>query len=225
MLRRTKAIISHQLPKKSMCFMNQWCSYSSSLLISYMHCCNIFVFYFLAELVVFCRLPSFQETIYKAILSHDAVKFILHRNKPCDCWSGKTRSDCCYKVKWLICRNYDSRCENKTAPLCNFNFIFFQKLNGLKVRSLILQMMHLLLKASNHTALLIPRQFSTSNLQQKLCKDVCETAFSQHSQFVGLPIQVAYRTLSDPQYCGKMEVYLNSKPDSLCQIYNYRHVK
>ena len=82
-----------------------------------------------------------------------------------------------------------------------------QKFKGLTTATLTLTMMQLLLKASNHTALLLPNR-SASNRQQQLCREVCETAFADIPQFCNLPLQVAYRTLSDPKYCGKMEVII-----------------
>ena len=99
--------------------------------------------------------------------------------------------------------------------------------DGTKVWSLVFSFMHLVLKAANHVGLLIPESDSTrydqaclgdkEDIDDKaenekpsaaLAKSVFLTAFKEQTQFVDLTRSAAFRTLSDPRYCGKMKVYL-----------------
>ncbi|CAL1534431.1 unnamed protein product [Lymnaea stagnalis] len=146
LLRRTKALIADQLPKKE-------------------------------DLVVLCKLTDLQISVYKAILSHPDMELVLHSEDPCGCDSGKQRSSCCYKV----------------AP------------NGMKVQALVFSYMHLMLKAANHIALLLPDD-KMSEKQATMTRLVCEVAFKEHPQFVEQTQLAAFRTLSDPKYCGKMKI-------------------
>ena len=85
--------------------------------------------------------------------------------------------------------------------------------------------MHLMLKAANHVGLLIPDGDSTRRDPACLCdsddgedltvkekpgaalaRSVFLTAFKDQPQFVELTRSAAFRTLSDPRYCGKMKV-------------------
>jgi len=65
--------------------------------------------------------------------------------------------------------------------------------------------MHLLLKASNHVALLIPTLKTSAN-QAKSAREICKAALSKHPEFVSQTREAAFKTLSDPKYCGKMKV-------------------
>ena len=50
------------------------------------------------EFVVFFPLTELQESVYRALLECEDVQLILHAHEPCDCYSGETRGDCCYRV-------------------------------------------------------------------------------------------------------------------------------
>ena len=50
------------------------------------------------EFVLFCPLTELQESVYRALLECEDVQLILHAHVPCDCYSGETRGDCCYRV-------------------------------------------------------------------------------------------------------------------------------
>ncbi|KAH3696910.1 hypothetical protein DPMN_084393, partial [Dreissena polymorpha] len=147
--------------------------------------------------VVFCRLSQLQTSIYKTILSHPHMASVLHSEDPCVCDSGQPQGMCC----------------NKTAA------------DGISVKSLRFTFMHLLLKTANHVALLIPT-LKTSERQVKTAQEICKIAFKNHPEFVTQTCEAAFRTLSDPKYCGKMKVLqglLNvfSKDYSKVLIFSY----
>ncbi|XP_005110541.2 DNA excision repair protein ERCC-6-like 2 [Aplysia californica] len=129
------------------------------------------------DLVVMCRLSQLQESVYKAILTHPDMELVLRAEDPCDCRKGKLRASCCYKL---------------TS-------------DGSKVWAVVLSFMHLLLKAANHMALLIP-DGSTSKKQTERAQSVCDLAFRDYPQFVQQTRSAVFRTLSDPSYCGKMKI-------------------
>ncbi|GFN83057.1 DNA excision repair protein ercc-6-like 2, partial [Plakobranchus ocellatus] len=138
------------------------------------------------ELVVMCRLTDLQTSVYKAILGHPDMHLVLQAEDPCDCKSGKQRASCCYK----------------------------RRADGTKVWGLVFSFMHLMLKAANHVGLLIPDSDTTDNvgtsLKEKpgagLAQSVFRIAFRDQPQFVELTRSAAFRTLSDPRYCGKMKI-------------------
>ncbi|XP_072024091.1 uncharacterized protein [Amphiura filiformis] len=147
MLRRTKALIAHQLPTKE-------------------------------EKVVFCKLTDLQLSVYKALLdSYDLQTLVLRQNELCDCGSQVKRRGCCYQ------RNDQ----------------------GIKVKALTFSFMTLLTKVSNHVALLMP-ETKMSDLQRLTVQTYCDIAFAKHPQFVRLSRESRFCTLSDPKYCGKMQV-------------------
>ncbi|XP_033636346.1 DNA excision repair protein ERCC-6-like 2 isoform X2 [Asterias rubens] len=146
MIRRTKDLISHQLPQKE-------------------------------EKVVFCKLSELQLSVYKALLESDDMQLILKQKDICDCGSRLIRVKCCYRY------NPD----------------------GEKVKSLTLTFMSLLIKVANHIALLTP-DVSMSNKQRQRAKKYCDIAFARHPQFVTLSREARFCTLSDPSYCGKMQI-------------------
>ncbi|XP_038068189.1 DNA excision repair protein ERCC-6-like 2 [Patiria miniata] len=146
MIRRTKALISHQLPTKD-------------------------------EKVVFCKLSALQLSIYQALLESDDMQLILKQKDTCDCGSGSIRIQCCYK--------YNSE--------------------GEKVKALTMTFMSLLIKVANHVALLTP-DVSMSDVQRKRAQKYCDIAFARHPQFVALSREARFCTLSDPSYCGKMQI-------------------
>ena len=76
---------------------------------------------------------------------------------------------------------------------------------GIKVRALTFSFMTLLTKVSNHVALLMP-ETKMSDLQRLTVKTYCDIAFAKHPQFVKLSREARFCTLSDPNYCGKMQV-------------------
>jgi hypothetical protein len=65
--------------------------------------------------------------------------------------------------------------------------------------------MHLLLKTSNHVALLIPTE-KTSERQATTARKICKAALKEHPEFVAQTKEASFKTLSDPKYCGKMKV-------------------
>lgn len=73
------------------------------------------------------------------------------------------------------------------------------------MKSLMFTFMHLLLKTSNHVALLIPTR-KTSEKQAKMARVICEAALKEHPEFVVQTMEASFKTLSDPKYCGKMKV-------------------
>lgn len=75
------------------------------------------------------------------------------------------------------------------------------------VRAVTMSFMHLLIKVANHVALLLPCN-TDSEEQQKRALEICTLAFSMHPQFLQQSRNASFRTLSDPQYCGKMKVCL-----------------
>ncbi|XP_063962861.1 DNA excision repair protein ERCC-6-like 2 isoform X2 [Lytechinus pictus] len=129
------------------------------------------------EHVVFCKLSSFQLDVYRALLESDDMKLVLEQKNPCDCRSGLKRGRCCYK------RND-----------C-----------GEGIKSLTFGLMSLLIKVSNHIALLMP-DASKSKKQREKSLRYCEIAFAKQPQFVELSREARFATLSDPTYCGKMQV-------------------
>ncbi|XP_066299011.1 DNA excision repair protein ERCC-6-like 2 [Branchiostoma lanceolatum] len=129
------------------------------------------------EQVVFCKLSDFQQTCYQSVLGSEDVQLVLHQNDPCDCNSGLKRRECCYKT------NAD----------------------GEKVKELMFSYLSVLLKVSNHVALLLP-EMQGSKKALKRTQRVCDVVFRKHPHFVRLAREAAFRTLSDPKYCGKMQV-------------------
>uniref|UniRef100_A0A6P8HG51 DNA excision repair protein ERCC-6-like 2 isoform X2 n=1 Tax=Actinia tenebrosa TaxID=6105 RepID=A0A6P8HG51_ACTTE len=108
-LRRTKDLISDQLPQKD-------------------------------ERVVFCNLTQFQEDVYVTLLQSPDVQLITKKDDPCDCGSGLTRGHCCYTSDE----------------------------NGESLRSVLMRYLQLMLKAANHTALLMPQVKQTEDQRTKL---------------------------------------------------------
>ncbi|XP_041475305.1 DNA excision repair protein ERCC-6-like 2 [Lytechinus variegatus] len=129
------------------------------------------------ENVVFCKLSSFQLDVYRALLESDDMKLVLEQKNPCDCRSGLKRGRCCYKQ--------NDRREG--------------------IKSLTFGLMSLLIKVSNHISLLMP-DASKSKKQREKSLRYCEIAFAKQPQFVELSREARFATLSDPTYCGKMQV-------------------
>ena len=75
------------------------------------------------------------------------------------------------------------------------------------VRSLTMSYMHLLLKAASHIALLLPSHTNNEN-QKREAEIICKTVFSDHPQFIRQTREAAFKTLSDPKFCGKMKVMI-----------------
>ena len=65
--------------------------------------------------------------------------------------------------------------------------------------------MSLLIKVANHIALLTPH-VNMSDKQRQKAQKYCDIAFARHPQFVTLRREARFCTLSDPSYCGKMQV-------------------
>nr|KAG5713963.1 hypothetical protein BaRGS_020291 [Batillaria attramentaria] len=127
--------------------------------------------------VVFCRLTPLQVSVYKAVLSHPDLLSVLNMSSPCSCGSGAAKGKCCHQ---------------KTR-------------GGRKLWSVMFSFMHVLLKTANHVALLIPHA-RTSPEQKQRTQNLCEIAFKDHPEFISQTQEAAFRTLSDPKYCGKMKV-------------------
>jgi len=88
------------------------------------------------------------------------------------------------------------------------NLLNPQKLSkGRSAASVMFTFLHVLLKTSNHVALLTPHARMSPDQEQQSRK-LCDIAFKEHKEFLGLTREAAFRTLSDPQYCGKMKVML-----------------
>ncbi|KAK3612352.1 hypothetical protein CHS0354_011070 [Potamilus streckersoni] len=127
--------------------------------------------------VVFCKLSQIQTSIYKTILSHPDMQLVFHMDDPCDCNSGLPQNKCCHK----------------------------KTLTGESIKSLMFTFMHLLLKTANHVALLIPTA-KTSDKQAMKSREICAMALQEHPSFVSQTKEAAFKTLSNPKYCGKMKV-------------------
>lgn len=69
--------------------------------------------------------------------------------------------------------------------------------------------MHLLLKVSNHAALLIE---NPNRQVSKYSQMICKAVFQEFPHFYYHTQDSAFRTLSDPKYCGKMKVRETDKP-------------
>lgn len=179
MLRRTKSLISDQLPKKGF----------NSLFSSGYN-------YFASpdENVVYCRPAPLQLDVYKAILEHDAMKVVLLQNYPCPCGSLRQRRKCCFKVS-----------IPGTAMEWNLYSLTQKASDGRSIASVTLSFMHLLLKTANHAALLLPK-FTNNETQKKQAEEICLKAFERHPEFMKDASRATFRTLSDPKHCGKMKV-------------------
>ncbi|XP_060584908.1 LOW QUALITY PROTEIN: DNA excision repair protein ERCC-6-like 2 [Ruditapes philippinarum] len=127
--------------------------------------------------VVFCKLSQLQVSIYRTILEQPGMDYVIHGDDPCSCDSGEPQSKCC---------------KQKTPE-------------GQSIRSLRFTFMHLLLKTSNHVALLIPTQ-KTSERQATTARKICKAALKEHPEFVAQTKEASFKTLSDPKYCGKMKI-------------------
>eukprot|EP00117_Sycon_ciliatum_P038425 scpid14362/ scgid0364/ Putative DNA repair and recombination protein RAD26-like len=145
-LRRTKALIADQLPKKE-------------------------------EYVVFCPWTELQYSICQALLECDDFQIVLKAHDPCPCSSGRKRSSCCYS-------------ENS---------------QGLNWKKLILPYLSLMMKAACHLGLLLPDASDSANQKHK-AKAICTQVFAKHRKFLAMSREAAFLTLSDPEYCGKMQV-------------------
>ncbi|XP_071481767.1 uncharacterized protein [Diadema antillarum] len=146
MIRRTKALISHQLPTKD-------------------------------EHVVFCNLSPFQIEVYRALTDSPDMELVLKQKDPCDCGKNAKRGRCCYK------KNDE----------------------GEGIKSLTFGLMSLLIKVSNHAALLTPDR-AMSKKQRIKAERYCEIAFARQRQFVEKSREERFATLSDKSLCGKMQV-------------------
>ncbi|XP_061181749.1 DNA excision repair protein ERCC-6-like 2 [Saccostrea echinata] len=124
--------------------------------------------------VVFCRLSDLQEQVYQFTLEHPGLVHVMSMDDPCHCGSGEPRKNCCKQV-------------TKEVTVTGLQFIF----------------MHLLLKVSNHAALLIENPHRELS---KYSKMVCKAVFEEFPHFYNHTKESAFRTLSDPKYCGKMRI-------------------
>ena len=119
------------------------------------------------------------------------------------------------------CLNFTFYLNSFSLKLIYIFLHFFKQvkeINGkeIKVKSLTFSFMHLLMKVSNHVALLMP-ETTMSDLQRYTVQTYCDIAFAKHPQFVQLSRESRFCTLSDPKYCGKMQVSqaaFNSPPKS-----------
>ncbi|XP_056020257.1 DNA excision repair protein ERCC-6-like 2 isoform X3 [Ostrea edulis] len=124
--------------------------------------------------VVFCRLSDLQEQVYRFILAHPGLVHVMSMDEPCHCGSGEARRFCCKQV-------------TKEVTVTGVQFIF----------------MHLLLKVSNHAALLIE---NPNRQVSKYSQMICKAVFQEFPHFYHHTQDSAFRTLSDPKYCGKMKI-------------------
>jgi hypothetical protein len=81
--------------------------------------------------------------------------------------------------------------------------LFQQVTKEVTVTGLQFIFMHLLLKVSNHAALLID---NPNRQVSKYSQTICKAVYNEFSQFYHHTRDAAFRTLSDPKYCGKMKV-------------------
>lgn len=160
MIRRTKNLISDQLPKKD-------------------------------DNVVFCKLTDFQVSIYQTILQDPDLQDAINAGTPCFCGSRKSQGKCCRK----------------------------KSSTGKPLKSVMFQFLHLLLKVSNHVALLAPDS-KASSAQNQAAVDICNKVFEKHPHFLQLTQKAAFSTLSDPKYCCKMKVLVE-----LLAVFHQNHSK
>ncbi|XP_067378352.1 DNA excision repair protein ERCC-6-like 2 isoform X2 [Channa argus] len=145
-LRRTKALIKEQLPKKD-------------------------------DRVVYCSLTDFQQTLYQTVLDTEDVTLLLRSSEKCDCQSGHTRRNCCYKTNS----------------------------EGVHMKGLYFSYLAILRKVANHAALL-QSTTGTSKKQEKYVRTICQKVFQKFPDFVQRCKDEAFEALSDPVYSGKMKV-------------------
>ncbi|XP_033738502.1 DNA excision repair protein ERCC-6-like 2 isoform X2 [Pecten maximus] len=126
--------------------------------------------------IVFCKLTDFQTSVYQAVLTHPGMRFVLNMDEPCDCGSDVIKG----------------RCHNKTP-------------DGVSTRQMRFTFMHILLKIANHVALLVRSEKSDKQLTE-FSKEVIKYIQEKFPEFFSETREAAFRTLSDPKYCGKMKI-------------------
>lgn len=129
--------------------------------------------------VVFCGLSEFQKSVFSALISHPDTKLVLRAWERCPCGKKSVRSKCCFSQ------------EVGTG--------------GQGVQSLLLQIIHIFLKAANHAALLLPKS-TKSTVQSSLGTDICTEAFKDHPEMLTSDFRNKFLELSDARFSGKMQV-------------------
>eukprot|EP00731_Ephydatia_muelleri_P018704 Em0011g744a len=137
------------------------------------------------DYVVLCPISELQASIYQSVIECGDVQLIVHSGEACDCFSGNDRGECCYVSNG----------------------------DGISWKSLVSDYMTLLTKCANHLGLLLPATCSSRKHRDKSAKVCCEI-ISKYSQFLATTSDASFLTLSDPQYCGKMQL-LNVLEDFL----------
>ncbi|KAK2837132.1 hypothetical protein Q5P01_014344 [Channa striata] len=127
--------------------------------------------------VVYCSLTDFQQTVYQTVLDTEDVTLLLGSSEKCDCQSGHTRRNCCYKTNS----------------------------EGVNMKELYFSYLTILRKVANHVALL-QSTTGTSKKQEKYVRAICQKVFQKFPDFEQRCKDEAFEALSDPVYSGKMKV-------------------
>ncbi|KAJ8306294.1 hypothetical protein KUTeg_016839 [Tegillarca granosa] len=173
MIRRTKNLISDQLPQKDENVL--FCKKTADVIVFVYSAVCVFIS---DDNVVFCKMTDLQIGVYKEILNHAGIEFVMTMDDPCTCGSGLIQKHC-----------------HKETP------------DGSTVTSLMFTFMHLLLKTANHVALLTPDKATNDKLSH-CSKEVCQNVFEKFPEFFNETKEATFKTLSNPKFCGKMKVTL-----------------
>ena len=128
--------------------------------------------------VVYCQPSKLQLAIFRAFHSSEEMRFLLRSTNVCDCGSKRQRYRCCHPT-----------CGDD--PEATFAALQFQ-------------FIHLFMKASNHVALLLPKNTGSAK-QAAAGERFCAEALRKEGLLQG-ENRFSFETLSDPKYSGKMEV-------------------
>ena len=126
-----------------------------------------------SDQVIFCGLSAFQREVFRFLLALPQVKAVFTSLEMCPCGKKRPRHKCCEKPE-----------EGKANP-----------------QLMLLQLIHVFLKAANHAALLLP-QNTSSAVQAELGQEICRGCVRQFPELE----DYNFLNLSNLRYSGKMEV-------------------
>ena len=127
-----------------------------------------------SDQVIFCGLSSFQREVFKFLLAMPEVKAVFSSLEECPCGKKRPRHKCCQRPE---------ETSTSSSP------------------QILLQLIHVFLKAANHAALLLP-QNTSSAAQAELSEEICQGCVSKFPELR----DSNFLNLSNPRYSGKMEV-------------------
>ena len=134
-------------------------------------------------------MSELQRDIYRAIVTSDEVQQVLAAEEKCVCGSRRKSKHCCRKVS--VDRVQCSACDVRVCHVV----VTSQDLRAKNLKQLTFVFMHLLLKTSNHVALLLPSS-QHSPRQHDVARRLCQQVFERHQQFVEQTQLAAFQTLS-----------------------------